>query len=114
MMKVMVMLLLAPAVTIMLSTVSVHAVDKMVPSSLLAKVAQREQKFRHILTLPTLAVQQQNRFLQNFTSTSPTPAPLSGQCAFLTSETTFKNTTCMCEEGMFHALIDLRYTGELT
>ena len=85
----------------------------MVPSSVLSKAAQREQKFRQILTLPTLAVQQQNRFLQNFTSTSPTPAPLSGQCAFLTSETTFKNTTCMCEEGMFHALIDLRYTGEL-
>ena len=102
MLKVVTMiLLLVPTVTIVLSTASVHAADRMIPSSMLSKAAQHEHTFRHLLNPPTLAVKEQSRFLQNGTGASPTPAPGPGYCDSLASDSIFTETTCICEEGTF-------------
>ena len=103
MMKVVMILLWVPTVTIVLGTVSVHAVSKIVPSLVLSKLARRKQKIRQLLNQPTMAREQPNRFLQN--GTSPTSAPGFSYCDSLITEDIYESATCMREEGKFMLLL---------
>lgn len=95
MMKVMMMLLLVSIACIVHSTVSVHAVNKVVQLSALSK---RVNTFRHLWNPPTVAEKPQNRLLQNGTGTSPpTPAPEPDKCG----TGIFANETCVCKDGKF-------------
>ena len=102
-MKLIIMLILVPIASIMLSTVSVHDVSKIIPSSVLSKLARHKQKINQLLNLPAMAREQPNRFLQN--GTSPTSAPGFSYCDSLTTEDIYESATCMCEEGKFMLLL---------
>ena len=79
MMKVIMMLMLVSIISIVvLTNDSAYAVNNFESFSVLSKVGQREQKIRHSLHPPTLERKQNNRILQN--GTSSTSAPESGIC----------------------------------
>ena len=96
MLKVIIMFMLMSITSIVvLTNDSAYALNSFESFSVLPKVGQREQNFRHSLHPPTLARKQNKRFLQN--GNSPTSAPESGIC----DVDLFKSETCTCEEGKF-------------
>jgi hypothetical protein len=109
-------LMLLSIVCIVCITGSVHATTEIDPLFVLSKVQELhelpaaqpkrefhvEQKFRHSLKLPTFAMHEQQRLLQNGTN-APTPVPEQGQCDSFRNDSPlqFVNATCTCEEGKF-------------